>query len=409
MSGPLAGVRVVDLTSVVFGPLATQILGDLGADVIKVAGPEGDTTRYTGPARSPDMAALFMGLNRNKRSVVLDLKQQAAKEALWKLVDGADVFIHSMRPDKIAALGFSPENVLARNPRIVFGGLHGYLSEGRYAGRPAYDDVIQGQSGVASLMSGVIGEPRYVPLIIADKTCALAAANAITAALFARERTGRGQFVEVPMLETMVFFVFVEHLYGRTFDPPEAPLGYTRLLAPWRKPYRTSDGYICMLAYTDPQWKKFWHEIGRPELNDDPRFCNLAARSRNIDDVYKLAGESLHGRTTEEWLLALEKLDIPSARIATLDEVFDDPHLADVGLFQKAQHPTEGAIVMTQLPLRFSDTKVGIGRMQPKFGQHSRDILHEAGLTESEMTAMFATGAARDGTIVKSIKNGPTT
>lgn len=397
MPGPLSGIRVLDLTSVVFGPLATQILGDLGADIIKVESPEGDTTRYTGPARSGDMAALFMSMNRNKRSIVLDIKQPAAKEALWKLIETADVFVHSMRPQKIAALGFSPDAVLAKNPRIIYAGLHGYLNEGPYSGRPAYDDVIQGQCGIAALMAGVAGEPRYVPLIIADKTCALAASNAITSALFARERSGRGQFVEIPMFETMVFFIFAEHLYGHAFVPPEAPLGYSRLLAPWRRPYKTKDGHVCMLAYTDPQWRKFWNVVGKAELSDDPRFLNLAARSENIAELYRIAGESLQGKTTAEWLAIFETLDIPCARIATLEEVFNDPHLSAVGLFEKATHPTEGDIVMTQLPFRFSATKVALTHMQPKFGEHSRDILREAGYSDTEMRALFETGGAIDG------------
>jgi crotonobetainyl-CoA:carnitine CoA-transferase CaiB-like acyl-CoA transferase len=397
MSGPLSGFRVVDLTSVVFGPMATQILGDMGADIIKVEGPEGDTTRYTGPARSRDMAALFMGMNRNKRSVVLDVKKQGAKDALWKLIESADVFVHSMRPQKIEALGFSPEAVLKRCPRVVYAGLHGYLNGGPYSGRPAYDDVIQGQSGIASLMTGVAGEPRYVPLIIADKTCALAASNAITAALLARERTGRGQFVEIPMFETMAFFILAEHLYGHTFVPPEAPLGYSRLLAPWRRPYRTKDGHICMLAYTDPQWQKFWETVGKPELQQDPRFVNLAKRSQNIAELYRIAGESLLGKTTDAWLEIFQGLDIPSARIASLDEVFNDPHLAAVGLFQQATHPTEGEIVMTQLPLRFSDTKVSIDRMQPKFGEHSREILREVGYSDGDVRALFESGCAIEG------------
>jgi crotonobetainyl-CoA:carnitine CoA-transferase CaiB-like acyl-CoA transferase len=397
MSGPLSGIRVVDLTSVVFGPLATQILGDLGADIIKVEGPEGDTTRYTGPSRSRDMAALFMGMNRNKRSIVLDLKRQGAKDALWRLIATADVFVHSMRPQKIAALGFSPDTVLEKNPKIIYAGLHGYLSEGPYSGRPAYDDVIQGQSGIAALMAGVAGEPRYVPLIIADKTCALAASNAITSALFARERTGRGQFVEIPMFETMVFFVFAEHLYGHAFVPPEAPLGYSRLLAPWRRPYRTKDGHICMLAYTDPQWRKFWDTVGKAEMSNDPRFTNLATRSQNIADLYRIAGESLQGKTTDEWLDIFEKLDIPCARIASLEQVFNDPHLSAIGLFEKAAHPTEGDIVMTQLPFRFSDTRISTERLQPKFGEHSREILCETGYSGSELNALFESGCAVDG------------
>ena len=397
MAGPLAGIRVLDLTSVVFGPLATQILGDMGADVIKVEAPEGDTTRHTGPARSKDMAALFMGVNRSKRSLVLDLKQPAARDALWRLVDRADVFAHSMRPQKIEALGFGDQAVRARNPRIIYAGLHGYLNGGPYSGQPAYDDVIQGQSGVAALMAGVAGEPRYAPMILADKTCGLVAANAISAALFARERTGRGQFVEVPMFETMAAFILTEHLFGHTFVPPEAPLGYTRVLAPWRRPYKTKDGYICMLAYTDQQWRKFWAVVGKPELADDPRFDTLKSRSQNIAEVYRLAGECLGDRTTDEWLPILQELEIPAARIASLDDVMNDPHLKAVGLIKQVTHPTEGEIMMTDLSVRFSDTSAETTRLQPKFGEHSVEVLDEAGLSESEIAKLIASGATLDG------------
>ena len=397
MAGPLAGIRVLDLTSVVFGPLATQMLGDMGADVIKIEAPEGDTTRYTGPARSKDMAALFMGVNRSKRSLVLDLKQQGARDALWRLIDGADVFAHSMRPQKIESLGFGDKAVRARNPRIVYAGLHGYLNGGPYSGQPAYDDVIQGQSGVAALMAEIAGEPRYAPMILADKTCGLVAANAISAALYARERTGRGQFVEVPMFETMAAFILTEHLFGHTFVPPEAPLGYTRVLAPWRRPYKTKDGHICMLAYTDPQWRKFWALVGKPELASDPRFDTMASRSRNIAEVYKLAGECLGDRTTDEWLPIFQELEIPAARIASLDDLMNDPHLKAVGLLKQVTHPTEGEIMMTDLSVRFSDTRATIERLQPKFGEHSVEILGEAGLSDREIAKLVASGATLDG------------
>jgi crotonobetainyl-CoA:carnitine CoA-transferase CaiB-like acyl-CoA transferase len=373
------------------------MLGDMGADVIKIEGPEGDTTRYTGPARSSDMAALFMGLNRSKRSVMLDVKQQSAKDVLWRMIGRADVFVHSMRPQKIEALGFGYEAVLKRNPKIVYAGLHGYLNGGVYSGQPAYDDVIQGQSGIASLMAQVAGEPRYAPTIIADKTCAFAAASAINAALVARERTGRGQFVEIPMFETMAFFVMAEHLYGHTFVPPEAPLGYTRVLAPWRKPYRTKDGYICMLAYTDPQWRKFWDVVGKPELGRDPRFVNLSARSKNIAELYSLAGECLTDKTTDEWLSILQNLEIPSARISSLDDLFNDPHLASVGLLKRMEHPTEGKITLTGLPYRFAGTPSEIERLQPKFSEHSVEVLKELGVPEQEIQSLLSSGATADG------------
>src|ERR1700684_272831 len=286
MAGPLAGIRVLDLTSVVAGPLATQMLGDMGADVIKIEAPEGDAPRHTGPARSPNMAALFMGLNRSKRSLVLDLKKPAAAAALWRLIDGADVFVHSMRPQKIDKLGFAHRAACVRNPRLVYAALHGYRDGGPYSGQPAYDDVIQGQSGIAALMAKVAGEPRYAPMIIADKTCALAIVGAVCAALFARERTGRGQFVEIPMFEKMVSFVLGEHLFGHNFVPPMGNLGYTRVLASWRRPYKTKDGYLCMMAYTEAQWRKFWTVAGQPEVSDDPRFNSIASRSHNVVALY---------------------------------------------------------------------------------------------------------------------------
>jgi len=396
MAGPLTGIRVLDLTSVVAGPLATQMLGDMGADVIKIESPEGDAPRYTGPTRSPAMAALFMGLNRSKRSLVLDLKQQGAKEALWRLVDGADVFVHSMRPLKIEKLGFGHETVCARNPRLVYAALHGYRSGGPYSGQPAYDDVIQGQSGIAALMSAVAGEPRYAPMILADKTCALSIANAVSVALFARERTGRGQFVEIPMFETMVSFVLGEHLFGHNFVPPMAPLGYTRVLASWRRPYKTRDGYLCMMAYTQVHWQKFWTMVGKLELHCDPRFDSIAARARNIVALYELAGACIADQTTDEWLTRLRELEIPAARMSSLDDVMVDPQLAAVGFFKQATHPTEGEILYTDLPVRFSDTVPSAGRLQPRLGEHSYEVLREAGLTENEIEALTASGATVD-------------
>lgn len=397
MAGPLDGVRVLDLTSVVLGPLATQIMGDLGADVIKIEAPAGDTTRHTGPARSPRMSALFMGLNRNKRSLVLDLKRENARDALWRLIDGADVFIHSIRPRKLARLGFGHDDVLARNPRIVYAGVHGYRADGPYAGAPAYDDVIQGQSGYADLMRRLVGEPRYLPTIMADKTCALVAAYSVMAALFERERSGRGQFVEIPMFETMTAYNLAEHLFGHGFDPPEGPMGYTRVLAPWRRPYPTRDGHLCMLAYTDVQWERFWGEVGRPELASDPRFDTLSSRSDNIEALYATAGECLAERTTAEWVGALGRLDIPAAPVSTLEDLAEDPHLEAIGFFRTAEHPSEGRIVLPDTAVRFARTPADIRRLQPTLGEHSVEVLHEAGLDEAEIETMLADGASRDG------------
>ena len=394
--GPLAGVRILDLTSVVAGPLATQMLGDFGADVIKIEAPEGDAPRHTGPSRSSGMAALYMGLNRSKRSLVLDLKKPAAAAALWRLVDGADVFVHSMRPQKIEKLGFAPQAVCARNPRLVYAALYGYRDGGPYSGQPAYDDVIQGQSGVAALMSAG-GEPRYAPTILADKICALGIANAITAALFAREKTGRGQFVEIPMFESMVSFVLAEHLFGHNFVPPLSPLGYTRVTGAWRRPYRTRDGYVCMMAYTERHWRKFWAAVGRPQVCDDPRFDSIASRSRNVVELYELAGACFAEKSTDEWLALLRDLEIPAARMASLDDLLSDPQLNATGFFRRATHPTEGEILFTDPPVRFSDTPASTARLQPRLGEHSVEVLREAGLSDAEIEALAASGATVDG------------
>src|SRR5271170_5031421 len=395
MAGPLAGIRVLDLTSVVAGPLATQMLGDMGADVIKIEAPEGDAPRHTGPARSPNMAALFMGLNRSKRSLVLDLKKPAAAAALWRLIASADVLAHSMRPQKIEKLGFGQEAVRARNPRLVYAALHGYRDGGPYSGQPAYDDVIQGQSGVAALMS-VAGEPRYAPTILADKICALSISNAIAVALLAREKTGRGQFVEIPMFESMVSFVLAEHLFGHNFVPPLSPLGYTRVTGAWRRPYKTKDGYLCMMAYTERHWRKFWATVGKPEVCDDPRFNSIATRSNNVVALYELAGAVLADKTTDEWLALLRELEIPAARMASLDELKDDPQLKASGFFKRAQHPSEGEIVYTDMPVRYSDGAATAERLQPQLGEHSIEVLRGAGLSESEIKALLASGATID-------------
>jgi len=396
MPGPLHGIRILDLTSVVAGPLATQMLGDMGADVIKIEAPEGDAPRHTGPSRSPNMAALYMGLNRAKRSLVLDLKHERAKAALWRLVASADVLVHSMRPQKIERLGFPHQAVCAKHPRLVYAALHGYRDGGPYSGQPAYDDVIQGQSGIAALMGGLAGEPLYAPMILADKTCAHAIVGAISAALFARERTGRGGFVEIPMFEQMVSFVLGEHLFGHNFVPPLGSLGYTRVLARWRRPYKTKDGYLCMMAYTQAHWQKFWDMVGKPEVHREPRFNSIAARAKNVVELYELAGSCIAGKTTAEWLALLREREIPAARMSSLEEVLDDPQLAATGFFKHATHPTEGEILYTDLPVRFGGASSSSERLQPRLGEHSLEVLREAGLPESEIEALVASGATVD-------------
>src|SRR5262249_2767662 len=309
-------------------PRGTQSPGVPAPGPIRGKGPPGAPPRHTGPRRNPHMASLFLGANRNKRSIVLDIKTPAARQVLLRLIDTADVFVHNIRPQKLARLGFGPEALMARQPRLIYAAIHGWRQDGPYGGRPAYDDIIQGFVGVAGLMETLTGEPRYMPTILADKTCGLMAAQAILAALFHRQNTGRGQVVEIPMFETMVSYLMIEHLYGHTFDPPEGDMGYVRVLAPWRRPYRTAHGPICMLAYTDQQWRRFWRAAGRPEMTGDPRFFDLASRTAHIDDVYRLTGELLAARSSREWLALFDEIEIPAGPVNMLADLPEDPHLA---------------------------------------------------------------------------------
>ena len=384
---PLHGVKVLDLSSVVFGPLASQTLAGYGAEVIKVEPPEGDTTRYTGPSTEAGMAAVFLGSNQSKKSVVLDLKQPVAREALMALLADADVFMHSMRPQKLAALGIDPETLTARFPRLVYAGLHGFAQGGPYAGRPAYDDVIQGMSGLASLMEQQSGEMRYLPTIAADKTCALVAAQAILAALFQRERSGRGCFVEIPMFETMVGCNLVEHLSGRHFEPALAEAGYPRVMAPWRRPWRTVDGHICMMPYTSQHWQRFFAEVGEPALAADPRFVDIAARTRHIGELLALAGSFVVRGTTAHWLATCERLEIPAAAVGRLDDLPDDPHLVATGFFTELEDAQMGRLRFPGVPVKFDGVRPPV-RMPPRLGEHTRESLIAAGWSDAQINRL---------------------
>ncbi|RDK09229.1 CaiB/BaiF CoA transferase family protein [Cupriavidus lacunae] len=397
---PLAGIRVVDLSAVVMGPYASQWLADLGAEVIKVEPPEGDSTRRTGPATEPGMAAIFLGVNRSKRSVVLDLKQPAAQAALDRVLTGADVLMHSMRPQKLAALGLAPDDVRARHPELVFVSLLGFAEDGPYGGRPAYDDVIQGLSGNAALMAAQTGDSRYFPTIAADKTSGLVAALSVCAALAGRARrtadgsSGHGTLVEVPMFESMVAFNLVEHFYGRHFEPPRGPSGYPRVLAPLRRPYRSADGNVCMMPYTDAHWRDFFHAAGRPELAADARFADIAARTRHIETLYELTGEIVQGHSTAYWVALCERLQIPVARINALDDLPADPHLAATGFFETVEDPAMGTLRFPGAPVRFNGQRAPLG-IPPRLGEHTGAVLAQAGLSAEEIAQLQQSGAAR--------------
>ncbi len=392
-AGPLAGIRILDMTSVMLGPYATQMLGDYGADIIKIEAPEGDTTRATGPALEPGMAAAFIGANRGKRSIVLDLKQAAARAALMVLIDSADVLIYSMRPQKLAALGLAPEVLRARNKALIVVAVHGFSERGPYAGRPAYDDIIQGLCGMAALSEMRGDAPAYMPSVVADKTCALFATQAVLIALVARGSSGNGTYVEVPMLECMVNFTLTDHFHAAHFRPPLGPPGYARLLTQWRKPYATSDGYVCILPYTDRHWHSFFTEAGRPEHANDPRFIGLAARTRNIDALYALAAECIATRSTGDWLAACDRLDIPAARLNRLADLEHDPHLAATGFFSTLEDPAMGTLVMPGAPLRFEGVTPSHG-LPPRLGEHTVALLLAAGFEQLAIDALLASRAA---------------
>ena len=397
-AGPLAGVRILDLSSVVMGPYATQVLADLGADVIKVESPAGDNMRAVGPMRNPGMGHLYLHLNRNKRSIVLDLKTTEGREACLKLAESCDALLYNIRPQAMARLGLSYEAVAARNPRLVYVGAYGFGEAGPYAGRPAYDDLIQGQTGIAALSAQQSGDvPRYAPLTLADRAVGLHVGIALVSAVLGARTLGRGQQVEIPMFEGMAHLVLGDHLGGATFEPPMGPTGYARLLAPHRRPYATADGYICLLIYNDKHWRNFFALIGRPELSQDPRFCTHGARAAHISEVYAFVAEVIATRPSQDWLTELARADIPASQLYTIDGLLQDEHLTATGFIQEMDHPSEGRIRTTGTLGRYEGTPTSIRRAAPRLGQHSREVLAEAGYGQEQIDAMLARGITQDG------------
>lgn len=397
-AGPLAGVRILDLSAVVMGPYATQILGDLGADVIKVEPPSGDNMRAVGPMRNPGMGALYLHLNRNKRSVVLDLKSKAGREACLRLAEKADVLLYNTRPQAMARLGLDYDAVAAVNPAIVYVGAYGFGNRGPYAGRPAYDDLIQGMTGLPSLYQRNSGDvPRYAPLTLADRAVGMQVAIAILAGVVEARASGRGQAVEVPMFEAMAQLVLGDHLGGRTFEP-DGETGYERLLVSHRRPYATADGYISVLIYNDKHWDRFFGLIGRPELKSDSRFSTHTARSQNIDAAYRLVSEVIATRSTAYWLEKLGEADIPVAPLYGVEDLIADPHIRAVGMVRELEHPSEGRIQSPAPVGGYSRTPLDIRRHAPRLGEHTREVLAEAGYSEAEIEAEFETIAPQPAT-----------
>jgi crotonobetainyl-CoA:carnitine CoA-transferase CaiB-like acyl-CoA transferase len=395
--GPLEGLRVIDLTQVVVGPYATQFLADFGAEVIKIEHPSGDLARWIGGrSPTPGMAAKYLHLNRNKKSVALDLKKPGALDALKKLIATADVVVHNMRPAAAARLGLAPEDLASIKPDLIYCAVVGFGQEGRYRDKPAYDSIIQGASSLAAINHGGDGEPRFVPMVIADRTVGVMVAYSIAMAVVQRLRHGGPQVVEVPMFESMTAFVLAEHMFLKTFDPPMGRAGDSRLLDPNSKPVKTADGYLCVTANTDAQVFAMFDAMGRPDLRTDSRFADKRTRFENIGEMFRIRNEIFTTRTSAEWLAILEAADIPAMPVHTLDSVLDDPHLADTGLFEKVEHPTEGTITNLRNPVRFSTYAPELKTVAPHIGQHSVEMLHSVGLSESDIDAMLASGATVD-------------
>lgn len=392
-TGPLSGICVVDLTAMVMGPYCTQIMADMGANVIKIEAPAGDNTRYISVGPEPGMSGVFANVNRGKRSVVLDLRTEAGKAKLRGLIEQADVFIHSMRARAISKLGFDYAQVAAINPSIIYTNCYGYGRRGPDADLTAYDDTIQAECGLPIAQKMLTGEANYVGTIMADKVAGMTALYATMMALFHRERTGEGQEVEVSMFETMASFMLVEHANGAMFDPPLGPAVYPRAVAPNRKPHRTRDGYISALIYNDKQWDAFINAV-QPQWAG-PQFDTLEKRARQIDAVYALLGETFRQRTTQEWLDLFRSLDIPAAPLRTIDELFDNPHLNAVGFFETVETPT-GPVRFPGVPTWFSQTPGRVHGPAPSLGAHTREVLEEFGLSvdeESDIPGDFQSGS----------------
>ena len=388
--GPLAGVRVLDLTTVVMGPYATQILGDFGAEVIKVEPPSGDVMRYAWPFRHRGMGHIFLNANRNKRSVVLDLKQPAARDACLAIARTCDVLVYNIRPQAMARLGLSYDEVKKENARIIYVGCFGYSQRGPYAAKAAYDDLIQGAAGLPALLKQQGAEtPRYAPIIVADRSVGQQVASAVSAALYYREKSGKGQRVDVPMFEHLLQIVLGEHLGGYTFEPQVGEPGYARMLAPDRRPYETKDGYVCALIYNDKQWQAFFAVIGKPQMFSAPEYASQEARSRNYGRAYAFVAQEMRKRTTAEWLEALERADIPVQRMNELSDIVADPHLAATGYFRTVEHPSEGRIRSMAVPSEWSESKPEYRRHAPRLGEHTAEVLREAGIPEAKIEALL--------------------
>lgn len=399
MNKPLKGVRVVEMGTVVLAPYAAQILAELGADVIKVEPPTGDITRNQGYSRNPGMAALFLSCNRGKRSVVIDAKAPGGLQALERLLSTADVFLHNLRASTASRLGIGFERLAPLNPRLVYCATYGYGASGPHRDRPAYDDIIQAASGAAGLTQSITGTPGYMPTIVADKTTALFVVIGIQGALMRRKATGVGERIEVPMFESMVHYLSVEHQAGLCFEPPMGPPGYRRMMSTFRRPHQTSDGFIAVMPHGERDWIVFFEACGLPEIMQDARFRDAASRARHINELYERLSELMKTRTTAEWVVFLERHAIPHSVVNDFQSLRHDDHLREVGFWQEFEHPSEGKLVAPAFPVHYQDHPDRGGlKPAPRLGEHTAQMLGELGYSTGEVDHLIRSGATLEST-----------
>lgn len=392
--GPLEGIRILDLTTTFMGPICTYILAELGADVIKVEAPSGDAVREINRSAGLEFGPAFTSVNRGKRSIVIDLKTPGGRDTLLSLATMSDVFVTNVRRKALDALGLGPSTVREKNPQLIYCQLSGYGHGGPYADRAAYDDIVQAASGLAQVQGGG-GDPSYIKAAAADKSAALFAVSAVLAALLERSRQGNGLTMEVPMFEVNVALNLWEMQGGYTYDPPAGPIGYQRLESEYRRPFKTLDGFLSVMPYTDKHWSNFFDAIAAPHLKGDPRFASITERTRHIDDLYSIVDEELRTKTCAEWSRLFDALDIPSMPVKGLTDLFDDEHLESVNFFERTEHSAVGKVILPRLPIDFGPGRRKPLRGAPRLGEHTTEVLSDLGMDHTEIEALERTGAIR--------------
>jgi len=387
---PLEGVRIIDASSILMVPYCTRLLADMGAEVIKVETINGDNTRYIGPSINNGMAAVFLNINRNKKSICVDLKTPEGRLIIYKLIKTSDVFVSNIRKAALEKIKLTHSDFEKLNPKIITANAVGFSSEGPYAGLPAFDDTIQAISGMAAYQGAYSNQPSYTSGATADKVTGIMLGMSIIGALFNREKNGKGIELEVPMMETMVDFTLVEHLYGFNFIPPKAPPIYPRQSSPNRRPYKTKDGYVAVLPYSDEQWLRFFKLVGKEEILKDSQFSSLKSRNENIDLLYHMLSEELTKQDTNYWLKSLKQSDIPAAKVNFPEEIFEDEHLQETNFFRETQHPSEGKLLYPKFPVEFKNTENGETLHAPNLGENTKEILVGLGYSDFEIESLVS-------------------